>query len=47
MPSGTKPIHLNSVEPVAFLKFTLEAIAVDYPKNRIDELLPLSFKAST
>lgn len=31
---------LNNIEPYAYLKATLEAIAKGHPQNRIDELLP-------
>ncbi len=35
--------HRHSVEPYAWLKATLEAIATGHPQSRIDELLPWSF----
>ena len=35
---------LNGVEPYAWLKATLEAIAAGHPDSRIDELLPWNFK---
>jgi transposase len=35
---------VNDVEPFAYLKATLEAIAAGHPANRIDELLPWNFK---
>jgi transposase len=38
---------INGVEPFAYLKATLEAIANGHPQNRIDELLPWDFKPST
>ncbi|MEO0980655.1 MAG: IS66 family transposase [Pseudomonadota bacterium] len=38
---------INGVEPFAYIKATLEAIADDHPKNRIDELLPWNFKTSS
>ncbi|MFN3792999.1 IS66 family transposase [Massilia sp.] len=38
--------RLNGVEPQAYLKATLEAIAAGHPKARIDELLPWAFKSS-
>ncbi len=38
---------INRVEPFAYLKSTLEAIAAGHPKNRIDDLLPWNFKPST
>ena len=31
---------INNVEPFAYLKDTLEAIAAGHPKSRIEELLP-------
>ncbi len=31
---------LNNVEPCAYLKATLEAIASGHPASRIDDLLP-------
>ncbi len=36
---------INNVEPFAYLKTTLEAIAGGHPKSRIDELLPWNFAA--
>ncbi|QEW20350.1 Transposase [Marinibacterium anthonyi] len=38
---------INGVEPFAYLKATLEAIAAGHPQKRIDELLPWNFKPST
>jgi hypothetical protein len=38
---------INSVEPFAYLKATLEAIAAGHPQTRIDELLPWNFKPSS
>lgn len=38
---------INGVEPFAYLKATLEAIAAGHPKNRIDDLLPWSFTPSS
>lgn len=38
---------INGVEPFAYLKATLEAIASGHPKNRIDDLLPWNFNASS
>lgn len=38
---------INNVEPFAYLKATLEAIADGHPKSRIDELLPWNFTPST
>ena len=37
---------INNVEPFAYLKATLEAIAGGHPKSRIDELLPWNFTPS-
>jgi transposase len=34
---------LNGVEPYAYLKATLEAIAAGHPSARIDELMPWNF----
>ena len=34
---------LNGVEPYAWLKATLEAIAAGHPTSRIDDLLPWNF----
>uniref|UniRef100_UPI0035B67F9B IS66 family transposase n=1 Tax=Yunchengibacter salinarum TaxID=3133399 RepID=UPI0035B67F9B len=38
---------VNDVEPFAYLKATLEAIAGGHPKNRIDDLLPWNFQTSS
>ncbi|WP_055661902.1 IS66 family transposase, partial [Jannaschia seosinensis] len=38
---------INGVEPFAYLKATLEAIADGHPKSRIDELLPWNFNPSS
>ena len=38
---------INSVEPCAYLKATLEAIATGHPQGRIDDLLPWNFKPSS
>ncbi|OWY07596.1 IS66 family transposase [Thioclava sp. NG1] len=38
---------INGVEPFAYLKATLEAIAAGHPQGRIDELLPWNFKPSS
>ena len=35
---------MNRVEPFAYLKATLEAIANGHPRSRIDQLLPWAFK---
>ena len=37
---------LNNVEPYAYLKATLEAIAKGHPQSRIDELLPWNMMPS-
>ena len=34
---------MNSVEPYAWMKATLEAIAAGHPQSRIDQLMPWSF----
>jgi hypothetical protein len=34
---------LNNVEPYAYLKATLEAIAAGHPAARIDELMPWNY----
>lgn len=36
---------LNSVEPYAWMKTTLEAIANGHPQSRIDELMPWAFRS--
>ena len=38
---------LNGVDPYAWLKATLEAIAAGHPNSRIDELLPWNFKPAS
>lgn len=38
---------INGVEPFAYMKATLEAIAAGHPKNRIDDLLPWNFQPSS
>jgi len=38
---------INGVEPFAYLKATLEAIAAGHPKKRIDDLMPWNFKPSS
>lgn len=38
---------VNNVEPFAYLKATLEAIAAGHPRSRIDELLPWNFKPAS
>jgi transposase len=38
---------LNNVEPYAYLKATLEAIAAGHPAAKIDELMPWNFQKTT
>ncbi len=38
---------INGIEPFAYLKATLEAIAAGQPQKRIDDLLPWNFKPSS
>ena len=38
---------INNVEPFAYLKSTLEAIAAGHPQNRIDDLLPWNLQPSS
>ena len=38
---------INGIEPFAYLKATLEAIANGHPQSRIDDLLPWNFKLSS
>jgi transposase len=38
---------INGVEPYAYMKSTLEAIASGHPKSRIDDLLPWNFQPSS
>ena len=38
---------VNDVEPFAYLKATLEAIAAGHPQNRIDDLPPWNFQTSS
>ena len=38
---------INGVEPFAYLKATLEAIAAGHPQSRIDDLLPWNFTPSS
>lgn len=37
---------INGIEPFAYLKATLAAIASGHPQSRIDDLLPWSFRPS-
>ncbi len=45
--SLTETAKINGVEPFAYLKATLEAIAAGPPQARIDERLPWNFKPSS
>lgn len=38
---------INGVEPFAWMKTTLEAIAAGHPQSRIDELMPWAFGRTT
>ncbi|MFW5678296.1 MAG: transposase domain-containing protein, partial [Rhodosalinus sp.] len=38
---------INGVEPFAYRKATLEAIANGYPQSRIDDLLPWNCQPSS
>lgn len=38
---------INGIEPFAYLKATLEAIAAGHPKSKIDGLLPWNFAPSS
>ncbi|PRA45815.1 IS66 family transposase [Ochrobactrum sp. MYb68] len=38
---------INDVEPFAYLKATLTAIAAGHPQSRLDDLLPWNFKTSS
>ena len=38
---------MNGVEPYAYLKATLEAIAAGHPASRIDDLLPWAHTSAT
>jgi transposase len=41
MPGGAyASLTINGIEPFAYLKATLEAIAGGHPNDRLDELLP-------
>ena len=42
--SLTQTARLNGIEPFAWLKATLEAIAAGHPNDRLDDLLPWNFK---
>ncbi len=38
---------INGIEPFAYLKATLEALANGHPQSRLDDLLPWSFRPSS
>ncbi len=38
---------LNGIEPFAYIKATLEAIASGHPVDRIDELMPWAFNQAS
>jgi len=38
---------MNGVEPFAWLKATLEAIAAGHPASQIDDLMPWAFKPTS
>tara|TARA_Y100001951_G_scaffold55305_1_gene43900 strand:+ start:1444 stop:1680 length:237 start_codon:yes stop_codon:yes gene_type:complete len=42
-----RPAKVNDVEPLAYLKDLLEAIAAGHSVNRIDDLLPWNFQLSS
>ena len=37
---------INDIDPLAYLRSTLERIAQGHPENRLDELLPWNFETS-
>jgi hypothetical protein len=39
-----RPCKLNGVDPYAYLKATLEAVAAGHPQSRLDESLPWNFR---
>ena len=45
--SLTQTARLNGVEPFAWLRAALEAIAAGHPNDRIDDLLPWNFASSS
>ena len=38
---------MNGIEPFAYLKATLEALANGHPQSRIDDLMPWAFKPAS
>ncbi len=45
--SEIQTARLNGIEPYAWLKATLEAIAAGHPNNRIDDLMPWAFNPAS
>jgi hypothetical protein len=39
--------EMNGIEPFAYLKATLEALANGHPQSRIDDLVPWAFKPAS
>ena len=40
-------VKVNGVDPFAYLKATLEAVAAGHPQAKIDDLLPWNFKPAS
>ena len=38
---------MNGIDPFAYLKATLEALANGHPQSRIDDLMPWAFKKAS
>jgi hypothetical protein len=38
---------MNGIDPFAYLKATLEALANGHPQSRIDDLMPWAFKPTS
>jgi len=47
MASLIETCKLNAVDPYAYLRATLTAIANKHPKSRIDDLLPWAFQKTS
>ena len=48
MASLIETCKLNSIDPYAYLRATIEAVANRHPKSQIDDLVPWAFvKTST
>ena len=47
MYSLVETAKINGIQPFAYLKATLEAIARGHPQSRIDDLMPWNFKLSS